>query len=151
MNKEKFKVSGVVYCECGGQLISNSGKGLFEIDKKRCIVWVACSKCLKKYDSDMVYEQRIEGDEVIYETLQTIILNIIKEWTESCSDGWWYGYEKLFERVAKINSKAKKKQIRSAVKTLLHANKIEYTATYNHDMVLNGSGYFYKAGQDAKI
>lgn len=51
--------TGVVLCECGGQIISNSGKIRFDF-KMKSPHYLRCWRCDEQYDCDYVYSKRID-------------------------------------------------------------------------------------------
>jgi hypothetical protein len=58
---EKLLINGVVECECGGQIISNSGKVIMNP-----IYEVKCWRCGKSYNANEVFYERQEGKIVVF-------------------------------------------------------------------------------------
>jgi len=56
----KMLIHGVVLCQCGGQVISNSGKVFINHKLRR----VSCWKCHKTYNIDYAYSLRKENETV---------------------------------------------------------------------------------------
>lgn len=57
----KMLISGVVECQCGGQIISNSGKVMMN-----GMGYVRCWDCLKVYDGNEAYYERKEGQRIVF-------------------------------------------------------------------------------------
>jgi len=60
---DKLSIKGVVSCPCGGQILSNSGKGMHKIETNE----MACWDCYKLYNANEVYEQRQENKRIIFQ------------------------------------------------------------------------------------
>jgi hypothetical protein len=63
---EKLNIAGEVLCDCGGVLISNSGKvdvALVNYNKIRC------GDCYRLWDADYAFEKRIEGKTIKLENI----------------------------------------------------------------------------------
>lgn len=58
---EKMTINGVVECQCGGQIISNSGKTMMN-----GMGYIRCWNCLKVYDGHEVYYERKKGQRVVF-------------------------------------------------------------------------------------
>lgn len=58
---EKLLINGVVECECGGQIISNSGKVTINL-----IYEIRCWRCGKSYNANEVFYERKEGQRVVF-------------------------------------------------------------------------------------
>lgn len=56
--RDKYLMHGTVLCDCGGQVVSNTGKVIMHVQSKK----LQCAKCKKLWNMDFVYSMREEGE-----------------------------------------------------------------------------------------
>ena len=61
---DQMFIRGVVLCPCGGQVISNSGKTIFDYRTGQVFCW----RCREAYSADEAYAVREEGKTVTIPT-----------------------------------------------------------------------------------
>ena len=71
--------TGRVDCECGNQIISNSGKTMNKADDLKKI---ACWGCGKLYNYDDVERVRVEGKSVTFHPMQIFKMNDCDWWMD---------------------------------------------------------------------
>jgi Zn finger protein HypA/HybF involved in hydrogenase expression len=60
--ESKLYINGAVDCSCGGQILSNTGKIIYDSRNMK----ISCRRCKKLYDSNEIYYERKEGQRVVF-------------------------------------------------------------------------------------
>ncbi len=60
-DKPEWAQTGVVFCTCGGQILSNSGKGYYNVKENVMHCW----QCEFYYDVDAIHKERVDGQHVV--------------------------------------------------------------------------------------